>query len=98
MRIVICSIHNYTGKSVEEKDSLIWVNFTKNVLRLGSRHQEPPHTDVSRNFATVVVRGVLGEERKNWTVAQWSKVLFSDESKFCISFGNQGPRVWRKGS
>ncbi len=33
---------------------------------------------------------------KNWTVAQWSKVLFSDESKFCILFGNQGPRVWRK--
>ncbi len=26
-----------------------------------------------------------------WTVAQWSNVLFSDESKFCISFGNQGP-------
>ncbi len=35
-------------------------------------------------------------EKKNWTVAQWSKVLFSDESKLCISFGNQGPRVWRK--
>ncbi len=34
--------------------------------------------------------------KKNWIVAQWSKVLFSDESKFCISFGNQGPRVWRK--
>ncbi len=26
---------------------------------LGSRHQGPPHTDVSRNLATVVVRGVL---------------------------------------
>ncbi len=37
------------------------------------------------------------KEKKNWTVAQWFKVLFSDESKFCISFGNQGPRVWRKG-
>ncbi len=36
-------------------------------------------------------------KEKNWTVAQWSKVLFSEESKFCISFGNQGPRVWRKG-
>ncbi len=35
-------------------------------------------------------------EKNNWTVAQWSKVLFWDESKFCISFGNQGPRVWRK--
>ncbi|KAI2653888.1 Transposable element Tc1 transposase [Labeo rohita] len=51
------------------------------------------------------VRGVLPGlsrrngllEKKKWTVAQWSKVLFSDESKFCISFGNQGPRVWRKG-
>ncbi len=39
------------------------------------------------------------KENKNWTVAQWSKVLFSDESKFCISFGrvDQGPRVWRMG-
>ncbi len=33
------------------------------------------------------------KQKKNWTVAQWSKVLFSDESKFCISFGNQGPRA-----
>ncbi len=37
------------------------------------------------------------KEKKNWTVAQCSKVPFSDKSKFCISFGNQGPRVWRKG-
>ncbi len=40
-------------------DSRIWVNFTRNGLRLGSRHQEPPHTDVSRNLSTVVVRDVL---------------------------------------
>ncbi len=33
------------------------------------------------------------KEKKNWTVAQWSKVLFLYESKFCISFGNQGPRA-----
>ncbi len=24
-------------------------------------------------------------------ITQWSKVLFSDESKFCISFGNKVP-------
>ncbi len=24
------------------------------------------------------------KEKKNWTVAQWSKVLFSDESKCCF--------------
>ncbi len=42
-------------------------------------------------------RRLTWDKEKNWTVPQWSKVLFSDESKFCISFGNQGPRVWRKG-
>ncbi len=43
------------------------------------------------------MRLTWAKEKKNWAVAQWSKFLFSDESKFSISFGNQGPRVWRKG-
>ncbi len=70
------------------------MNFTRNGLRLGSRHQEPPQTDVSRNLATVVVRVVLPGLRRRRT---GPKVLFLDESKFCISFGNQGPIVSRKG-
>ncbi len=36
-------------------------------LRLGSRHQEPPHTGVSRNLATVVVRVVLPGLRRTRT-------------------------------
>ncbi len=36
------------------------------------------------------------KDKKDWTAAEWSKVMFSDESTFCISFGNQSPRVWRK--
>ncbi len=49
----------------------------------GVKASRAPHTDVSMNLATVVVRGVLpGLMEKNWTVAQWSKVLFSDENKF----------------
>ncbi len=63
-----------------------------------------PRSDVFRKRATKPLlnqrqrqkRLTWAVEKKNWTVAQWSKVLFSDESKFCISFGNQGPRVWRK--
>ncbi len=92
-------------------DSRIWVNFTRNGLRLGSSH----HTQTCQGIwlqlsysYTVVVKPLLNhrqhqrrltwaKEKKNWTVAQWSKVLFSDESKFWISFVNQGPRVWRKG-
>ncbi|KAI2652642.1 Transposable element Tcb2 transposase [Labeo rohita] len=42
-------------------------------------------------------RRLTWAKKKKWTVVQWSKVLFSDESMCCISFGNQGPRVWRKG-
>ncbi len=43
------------------------LNFTRNGLRLRSRHQESPHTDVSRNLATVVVRDVLPELRRRRT-------------------------------
>ncbi len=39
----------------------------KDELRLGSMHQEPPHTDMSRNLATVVVRGVLPGLRRRRT-------------------------------
>ncbi len=43
------------------------VNSTRNGLRLGSRHQESPHTEVSMNLATVVVRGVLHGLRRRRT-------------------------------
>ncbi len=74
-----------------------WVNFTRNGLRLGSRHQEPHRHVKEFGYSCRQRRLTWAKEKKNWTVAQWSKVLFSDESKFCISFENQGPRVWRKG-
>ncbi len=67
-------------------------------------HQESLRSDVFRKRATKPLLKqkhrqkhlTWAKEKKNWTVAQWSKVLFSDESKFCISFGNQGHRVWWK--
>ncbi len=67
-------------------DSRIWMNFTRNGLRLRSRHQEPPHTERVKEcgYSCRQRRLTWAKEKKNWTVAQWSKVLFSDESKFCI--------------
>ncbi len=81
-----------------------WESFTRSGLKRESVHQESPRSDVFRKRATKPLLNqrqrqkhlTWAVEKKNWTVAQWSKVLFSDESKFCISFGNQGPRVWRK--
>ncbi len=65
-------------------DSRIWVNFTRNRLRLGSRHQEPPHTDVSRNLATVIVRGVLPGLRRRRTglLPSGSKSSFQMRASF----------------
>ncbi len=85
-------------------DSNACESFTRSELKLESVHQESPRSDVFRKRATKPLLNqrqrqkhlTWAVEKKNWTVAQWSKVLFSDESKFCISFGNQGPRVWRK--
>ncbi len=85
-------------------DSNTWESFTRSGLKLESVHQESPRSDVFRKRATKPLLNqrqrqkhlTWAVEKKNWTVAQWSKVLFSDESKICISFGNQGPRVWRK--
>ncbi len=87
-----------------KEDSNTWESFTRSELKLESVHQESPCSDIFRKRATKPLlkhkhRQKLltwAKEKKNWTVAQWSKVLFSDESKFCISFENQGPRVWRK--
>ncbi len=87
-------------------DSNTWKSFTRSELKLESVHQESPRSDIFRKRDATTMpllkqkhrqkHLTWAKEKKNWTVAWWSKVFFSDESKFCISFGNQGPRVWRK--
>ncbi len=80
-------------------DSNTWESFTRSGLKLESVHQESPRSDVFRKRATKPLLNqrqrqkhlTWAVEKKNWTVAQWSKVLFSDESKFCISFGTKVP-------
>ncbi len=80
-------------------DSNTWESFTRSGLKLESVHQESPRSDVFRKRATKPLLNqrqhqkhlTWAVEKKNWTVAQWSKVLFSNESTFCISFGNKVP-------
>ncbi len=84
-------------------DSNTWESFTRSELKLESVHQESPRSDIFRKMATKPLLKqkhhqkhlTWAKEKNNWTVVQWSKVLFSDDSQFCISFVNQGPRVWR---
>ncbi len=92
-----------------ENRSLIRIVKENRFKNLGELHKEWTEAGVKASRATTHRRVkefgyschqrclTWAKEKKNWTVAQWSKALFSDDSKFCISFGNQGPRVWRKG-
>ncbi len=92
-----------------ENRSLVRIVKQTRFKNLGELHKEWTEAGVEASRATThrhvkefgyscrQRRLTWAKEKKNWTVAQWSKVLFSEESKFCISFGNQGPRFWRKG-
>ncbi len=92
-----------------ENRSLMRIVKNNRFKNLGELHKEWTEAGVKASRATTHRRVkkfgyscrqrrlTWAKEKKNWTVALWSKGLFSDESKFCISFGNQGPRVWRKG-
>ncbi len=71
-----------------------WSQCIKSIHAQTSSGKGLPSHFWNRNIVRSILPGL--RRKQNWTVAQWSKVLFSDESKFCISFGNQGPRVWRK--
>ncbi len=78
-------------------DSNTWESFTRSELKLESVHQESPRSDIFRKRATKPLLKqkphqnhlTWAKEKNNCTVTQWSKVLFSDESKFSISFVNQ---------
>ncbi len=68
-------------------DSNTW---ERSELKLESVHQESPRSDIFRKRATKQLLKqkhcqkhlTWAKEKKNWTVAQWSKVLFSD-AFFC---------------
>ncbi len=85
-------------------DSNTWESFTRSELKLQSVHQESPRSDIFKKRATKPLLKqkhlTWAKEKKDWTVAQWSKVLFSDESTFAfnleIKLPESGGRVERR--
>ncbi len=91
-------------KLSSEADLNTWESFTRSELKLESVHQESPRSDIFRKglpshfWTSDNVRCIL-KEKKNWTVAQWSKVIFSDERNVAfhleIKVPESGGRVER---
>ncbi len=91
---------------MKRNHSKMWGRFTKSGLQLESVLQEPLRTDVCKTWVSAVAFLVSAtfEEQTRQKHLAWAKdkrtglllsgpkFVFSDESKFCISFGNQGPR------
>ncbi len=79
-----------TLENTVKADSNTWESFTRSELKLESVHQESPRSDIFRKRATKPLLKqkhrqkhlTWAKEKNNWTVVQWSKVLFSDESTF----------------
>ncbi len=79
-----------------ERTSLMRIVKQNQFKNLGELHKEWTEAEVKTSRATTHRRVkefgyscrqrylTWTKEEKNWTVAQWSKVIFSDESKFCI--------------
>lgn len=89
---------------LKKKKPIIW-RASWGWMRLVSVQQEPPYTDIFRRYecnnCCIHIKPVLNEslsqkclsikDENNWIAGE---VLYSDESQFCISFRNQGPKVW----
>ncbi len=96
------SLRIQSGKA----DSNTWESFTRSELKLESVHQKSPRSDVFRKRDTKPLLNqrqrqkhlTWAVEKKNWTAAQWSKVLFSDESKFHLIWKSRSQSLeeeWR---
>ncbi len=78
-------------------DSNTWESFTRSELKLESVHQESPRSDISRKSATKQLlkqkhrqkHRTCAKEKKNWTVAQWSKVQMKVHFAFNLEI-----KVW----
>ncbi len=88
-------------------DSNTCESFTRSGLKLESVHQESPRSDVFRKRATKPLLNqrqrqkhlTWAVEKNNWTVDQWSKVLFQMKVNFAfhleIKVPESGGRVER---
>ncbi len=82
-----CTSNRMTASLIilsRKADSNTWESFTRSELKLGSVHQESPHSDIFRKRATKPLLNqkhhqkhlTWAQEKNNWTVAQCSNVLF----------------------
>ncbi len=72
-----------------------WSQCIKSHHAQTSSGKELPSHFWNRNIVRSILPG-LRRRRTGLLLSGLKSIIFSDESTFCFSFVNQGPRVWRK--
>ncbi|GFY19613.1 HTH_Tnp_Tc3_2 domain-containing protein [Trichonephila clavipes] len=60
-----------------------------------SRHPVPSRETIRRRLTEAVSTGFC-RPRATWSVTDWRRVIFSDESRFSLSADDHRTRVWRR--
>ncbi|GFX54852.1 transposable element Tcb1 transposase [Trichonephila clavipes] len=60
-----------------------------------SRHPVPSRETIRRRLTEAVSTGFC-RPRASWSVTDWRRVIFSDESRFSLSADDHRTRVWRR--
>ena len=90
------SVRSLTKKWQDSTGILISEATTYRRLRSLGFQSRIPSTKPLLNLKQKAKRLKWARRYSKWSVKDWQEVIFSDESKFVIGFGDQGPRVWRK--
>ena len=98
-RIVKKKCHFVNSSMTSQEWKRVWHLVSRNInfcllQEMGYRNRLPV-TKPLLNKKQQQKRLQWAREHQDCDAAQWFRVTFSDEPKFCISFGNQGTKVWR---
>ncbi|GFV55759.1 HTH_Tnp_Tc3_2 domain-containing protein [Trichonephila clavipes] len=61
-----------------------------------SRHPVPSRETIRRRLTEAVSTGFFADLEATWSVTDWRRVIFSDESRFSLSADDHRTRVWRR--
>lgn len=84
------------GRLLQARGTQISARTVRRVLHKSGLHSRKPMACPKLTVAHRVNRRRFAENHRNWTVQQWSSVMFSDESRFTLRSPDGRERVWRR--
>jgi transposase len=91
-----CSAVTARNRLLEVRNVNVCENTVRRRLHENNLKSYRPATGPKLHRHHRVARLNYARDHSNWNVNQWSNVLFSDESRFCINSPDGREKVWRR--